>query len=172
MGALPPLRMAPLKRVKPDDGRTDADADRLHRRDGFTGASNRGWMGRDSSLVMVVHILVRRDRMNCNVRFGNCFLICSTPPCCCLVPHCQDKVGELTRISLLNLLYSSYCLLVCKRAADRAWRFQKGTLKNLESPTNNWQPLFRSVLALLLALSVPSSTTFSEGTIHPTIARV
>ena len=78
------------------DARTDADedADRLHRRDGFTGASNRGWMGRDSSLVMVVHILVRRDRMNCNVRFGNCFLIRSIPPYCCLVPHCQDKIGE------------------------------------------------------------------------------
>ena len=45
--------------------------------------------------------LVPRDKMNCWVRFGNCFLrvpLMYQP--CCLVPGCQGKLGELRKNQL------------------------------------------------------------------------
>ena len=48
-----------------------------------------------------------------SVRFKNCFLrvpLMYQP--CCLVPCCQDKLGELTKNSLQNILCSSFGLLV------------------------------------------------------------
>ena len=49
----------------------------------------------------------------CTVRFGNCFprVPLMYQPCC-LVPCCLGKIGDLTKSSLQNLLYTSFCLLV------------------------------------------------------------
>ena len=53
------------------------------------------------------------DKMNCTVRFGKLFSPSFTHvPALRLVPCCQGKLGELTKNSLQNLMYNSFCRLV------------------------------------------------------------
>ena len=65
-------------------------------------------------LLLTCDRLILRDKKNCTVRFGNCFLripLMYHP--CCLLLCCQGKLGELTKLkSLKILLYSSFCVLV------------------------------------------------------------
>ena len=63
--------------------------------------------------AVITHANILRDKKNCTVRFGKCFFWAPlTYPFCCLVPCYQWKLGKLTKNSLQNLLYSSFCLLV------------------------------------------------------------
>ena len=55
-------------------------------------------------MLLVVSVLLR-DKMNCRVRFGICFLrvpLIYQP--CCPVPCCQGKLGELAKT-----VYKTYC---------------------------------------------------------------
>ena len=54
-----------------------------------------------NNLISFLKLQVPRHKMNCCVRFGNCFLrvpLMYQP--CCLVPGCQGKLGELRKKQL------------------------------------------------------------------------
>ena len=56
-----------------------------------------------------------RDKMNCTVRFGKCFLrVPLAYWSYCLVPRCHGKIGELIKTAPKTYctVYSSFCLLV------------------------------------------------------------
>ena len=56
---------------------------------------------------------VPRDKMNCLVRFGNCFLrVALMYQPSCLLPCCQGKPRELAKIFYPNLRNSPFCVLI------------------------------------------------------------
>ena len=51
--------------------------------------------------------LILRDKMNCTVKFGNCFLrVALMYQLCCLVARCQGKLRELTKT-----FHKTYCIV-------------------------------------------------------------